>query len=86
MTRWMTVSAQPPYNPEMPPSNTPSTRLSVTPTRPMVSEVRVASTRRENTSRPSWSVPSRNSASDGLPSLTPSRWMSVGNRPNSRYG
>ncbi len=86
MIRWMTVSTQPPCKPEMPPSVTPSSRLSATPARPIVSEVCVASTSRENTSRPNWSVPSRKIASCGRPSVRPSRWRSVGISPNSLYG
>ena len=43
----------------------------------MVSEVRVASTRRENTSRPSWSVPNRNNASVRL-AVADAEQMDVG--------
>ncbi len=78
MTRWMTVSMIPPYSPEIPPRNTPRTRLRATPTSPMDSEVRVPYMSRDQRSRPCSSVPMRNSDSSGVVPSTPKRWRFMG--------
>ncbi len=64
---------------------TPSTRLNATPTRPMVSEVRVPYMSRDQRSRPCSSVPRRNRVSSGRAPSTPIRCRVVGSTPSSRY-
>ena len=41
ISRWLNPSTQPPRYPASPPINSPSSRLIVTPTSPMVREIRV---------------------------------------------
>ena len=66
----------------MPPSKTPSNSDSATPTRPMVSEVRVASISRDQTSRPELVGPEQEQRVLG-PAVGDAEQMplSVGNRP-----
>ncbi len=71
MTRWMTVSRTPPYRPEIPPRNTPRTRLMATPTRPMTARCASPYMSRDQRSRPCSSVPRRKSDSSGVVPSTP---------------
>ena len=68
--------------PEMPPSSTPRNRLTATPTRPMVSEIRVASISRDQSRGRAGRCRAGRAPSCGCGrSSTPSRCRLVGNRP-----
>ena len=85
ITRWMTMSIQPPKYPEIPPRKTPRIVLSATATRPTVIEVRVPNIMRDHWSRPRRSVPRKWGRPLDFGSLASIRWMSVSNRPSTLY-
>ncbi len=82
ITRWMTVSIQPPKYPETPPNRQPRKKLMATPTRPIDSDIRAPCRTRENMSLPRFSVPNRNSTPG---SSTPMKCTRFGKSPSSRY-
>ena len=79
--RWITSSTVPPKKPATPPIRMPRKKLIVTPTSPTDSEIWAPYRVRENTSRPSASVPNRCTGTPSTP--VPNRCRSDSNSPNS---